>query len=158
MLVSGDIDALISAREPAAFTSGDPAVQRLWPEFQPVEEQYYRETGIFPIMHVIVVRATVLERAPWVAMNLLHAFEQAKANSLSRLGTIVNSAVPLPWIYSAFARARNAFGADVWPYGVDSNRHTLEAFLRFCREQGVAGRQLSVEELFPREVQSMVKV
>jgi 4,5-dihydroxyphthalate decarboxylase len=150
--LAGDLDGIISAREPAGFLARDPKIARLWPEYRSIEEEYYRETGVFPIMHAIVVKAETLSRHPWVAMNLLRAFEEAKTNSLRRLSSIVNSSVAIPWAQEAYHRAQQVLGEDFWPYGIEGNRRTLEAFLQYCREQGVTQRTVSVEELFPREV------
>lgn len=158
MLLAGDLDAIITAREPEGFVAGHPAIARLWPDYRVVEETYYRETGIFPIMHVIVIRDEVLNRAPWVAMNLLRAFEEAKANGLRRLSTIVNSPIAIPWSFHAYQLAQKVFGDDPWPYGLDANRSTLNAFLQYCHEQGVTQRRLSAEELFPDEVTKVFKV
>ncbi len=158
MLLAGELDAIISAREPASFKAGDSRIARLWPDYRPMEETYFRETGIFPIMHVMVVRNETLSRHPWVAMNLLRAFEQAKANSLEHLSSIVHSPLPIPWSQDAYRSAVAVLGEDLWPYGIEANRRTLEAFLQFCAEQGVTQRTLSVEELFPREVSKIYKV
>lgn len=158
MLLSGDVDAVISAREPADFMIGDPRIIRLWPDSQELEAKYYKDTGIFPIMHVMVIKNDVLDRYPWVATNLLRAFEEAKTNSLHRLSSIVHSSLPLPWVYQAYQRARQVFGENFWPYGVEANRPTLTSFLQFCHEQGISQRPLTVEELFPREVSKAFKV
>lgn len=158
MLLAGDLDAIITAREPASFVAGDAAIARLWPDYRSMEQSYYEATGIFPIMHVIVVRNEVLDRAPWVAMNLLRAFEEAKANSLKRLSTIVNSPVAIPWSLKAYQLAQKVFGDDPWPYGLEANRKTLDAFLQYSHEQGVTQRRLFAEELFPDEVTKVFKV
>jgi 4,5-dihydroxyphthalate decarboxylase len=158
MLLAGDLDAIISAREPAAFAAGDSRIARLWPDYQPVEEAYFQETGIFPIMHVIVIRNEVLDRHRWVPMNLLSAFEEAKRNSLQRLSSIVRSSIPVPWSQEAYHRARRLFGPNLWPYGVEPNRLVLESFLRYASEQGVTRRILTLDELFPREVTQYFKV
>ena len=122
------------------------------------EEAHFRKSGIFPIMHVIALRREVLDEHPWVAMNLLKAFDQAKARSLARLADITASHAPLPWLAEYVARMQGLFGADPWPYGIEPNRRTLEAFLAYAWEQGVCHRELAPEDLFPREVQSAVKV
>ena len=158
MLLAGEIDGIISAREPASFLAHHPGIARLWPEYRAIEEDYYRQTGIFPIMHVIVVKNEVLDTHPWVAMNLLRAFDQARQNSLKRLSSIVNSAVAIPWAQQAFHHATSVFGNDLWPYGIEPNRPTLNAFLQFCAEQGVTSRPLTVDQLFPREVSQVFKV
>jgi 4,5-dihydroxyphthalate decarboxylase len=158
MLLAGELDGIISAREPASFKAGNPGIARLWPDYRSLEESYYRETGIFPIMHTIVIKKETTDRYPWVAMNLLQAFEEAKSNSLARLSSIVNSPIPVPWSYDSYEQAVEILGKDLWPYGIEANRRTLDAFLQFCAEQGVTTRRLGIEELFPSEVTKIFKV
>ncbi len=157
MLADGQIDAAITAREPDAFVKGDPRIVRLWPDPRALEEAYYRETGVFPIMHVIAIKAPVLDRYPWVAMNLFKALEESKANALRHLGRAVTSRLPFAWAYNAIAHAQKVFGEDCWPYGIEPNRKTLEAFLQYSFEQGVTARKLEPEDLFPREVQKFTR-
>jgi 4,5-dihydroxyphthalate decarboxylase len=152
LLLAGDLDGIISAREPTAFLARDPKIARLWPDYRSIEESYYRDTGVFPIMHVIVIKNEVLSRNPWIAMNLFRAFSDAKTNSLKRLSSIVNSSVAIPWMHQAYDHAKNIVGEDFWPYGIEGNQRTLEAFLQYCKEQGVTQRTVSIEELFPREL------
>jgi 4,5-dihydroxyphthalate decarboxylase len=158
LLLAGEIDGIISAREPAAFLTRDPRITRLWPAYQEVEETYYRETEIFPIMHAIVVKKETLERHPWIAMNLFRAFEEAKKNSLRRISSIVNSRVAIPWSHRAYDHAQSVLGDDFWPYGIEANLRTLEPFVQFCFEQGLTQRKLQVSELFPRELTKFYKV
>jgi 4,5-dihydroxyphthalate decarboxylase len=158
MLLSGDLDAIVSAREPAAFLAGDSRVKRLWPECRLIEEAYYRATGIFPIMHVMVIKSAALDQNPWIAMNLFKAFEEAKRNSLRGLASVTTSRIPVPWSQYALRDAQKVFGEDCWPYGLDPNRRTLESFLQYCCEQGVTDRRMQIEELFPREFGTSVKV
>jgi len=158
MLLTGDVDAIISAREPAAFLAGDPRVGRLWPDYRPIEQAYYRETGIFPIMHVIAIKAATFDRNPWIAMNLFKAFEEAKANSLKQLASGVTSRLPIPWFHHAAVEAGRILGDDLWPYGIEPNRRTLEAFLLYCHEQGVTKCKVQIEELFPPEVGKFFKI
>ncbi len=152
LLLAGDLDAAISARPPAAFLAGDPRMVRLWPNYRELEESYYRETGVFPIMHAIVIKSAVLKQHPWVATNLFSAFEQAKKNSLAALADSATARLPFAWAHDAFERARAIFGPDPWPYGIEPNRKTLEAFLQYSHEQGTTDRKVEIEELFPREV------
>jgi 4,5-dihydroxyphthalate decarboxylase len=158
LLLSGDLDGIISAREPAGFLARDPRIARLWPDYRLIEETYYRQTGVFPIMHAIVIRNETLSRHAWIAMNLFRAFDEAKNNSLRRLSSIVNSRVAIPWLHEAYDHAREILGDDFWPYGIEANRRTLNAFLQYCREQGLTARTVAVEELFPREVSKFFKV
>jgi len=158
MLADGEIDALHTARTPSTFYSRPDDVKRLFPDFVPVEKDYYRRTGIFPIMHVVAMRRDVHERHPWLAMNLYKAFDEAKTRSVERLSDVTASYVPLPWTPSHLDAARALLGPDPWPYGVEPNRVTLDAFLRYAFEQGVCHRLLTAEELFPPEVATRYKV
>lgn len=148
MLLSGEVDAVLSAHAPAAVEAGDPRVARLFPNYREVEETYWRRTQVFPIMHVVAIRREVTERFPWVAMNLLKAFEEAKRRSVHRLADFTASRYPVPWIADIAPRAAAAFGGDPFSYGIEANRMTLETFLRWAFEQGVCRRRLAPEELF----------
>ncbi len=158
MLLAGEIDAVMSARPPAPFTERHPNVVRLFPDFRAAEEAYWHKTRVFPIMHVVAIKSAVLAEHPWVAMNLLKAFEKAKNRSLARALDATASHFPLPWGFALAAEARALFGEDFWPYGIEPNRLTLEAFLRFAYEQGVCHRPLTPEELFPAAVQSRYRI
>jgi 4,5-dihydroxyphthalate decarboxylase len=155
MLLAGDLDAVLSARPPRSLGSG---IQRLFPDYQTAEEAYYKQTGVFPIMHVIVLRSDVLGRHPWLAMNLYKAFEEAKRRSIERLSDITASHAPFAWLAPSAERMKALFGEDFWPYGLDRNRKTLQAFVDFAFEQGVCHRQLALEELFPKQVLTSFKV
>jgi 4,5-dihydroxyphthalate decarboxylase len=109
-------------------------------------------------MHVLALRREVLDRDPWVAMNLLKAFEEAKRRSLARLGDVTASHAPLAWLGDYVSQLGRVFGDDPFPYGLEPNRRTLEAFLQFAFEQGVCHRKLSPEELFPPQVLTSFKV
>jgi len=154
MLLSRELDAVLSARPPQPFVDGHPDIVRLFPDFQKAEEDYFRQTGIFPIMHVIVIRTEVLEHYPWVAMNLFKAFEEAKNRSLKRALDFSASRFPIPWASEYASRAAKLLGKDFWPYGIEPNRTTLSCFLQYAYEQGVCHRLMTPEELFPKTVQS----
>ncbi|MDR5836529.1 4,5-dihydroxyphthalate decarboxylase [Caballeronia sp. LZ034LL] len=158
MLLADDIDAIFSARPPAPPPGHSDEIVRMFEPFEPVERAYFSATGIFPIMHLIVLRREVFERHRWIAGNLLKAFTQAKANSLQRLADITCSHFPLPWMNARADEARALFGGDPWPYGVEPNRITLDAFLRYAHEQGVCHRRLAPEDLFPIEMSAAVRV
>ena len=158
MLLAGELDAVLSARAPAPFVAGDPRVRRLFAAPREAELAYVRKTGIFPIMHVVALRRELFERHRWLAMNLYKAFEEARRRSLARLADVTASHLPLPWIPDELDRARELFGADPWPYGIEGNRTTLDAFLSYAFEQGVCRRKLEAEMLFPAEVQQSFRV
>jgi 4,5-dihydroxyphthalate decarboxylase len=158
MLVSGDVDAVLSAAPPACFEERHPNIGRLFENYREVEAAYYRETSIFPIMHVVTIRRELYDRHPWIAMNLLKAFEEAKQRSIARALDIKAPRFPIPWSYDNARQAQTMFGTDYWPYGIEANRPTLKAFLRYAFEQGVCHRLLEVEELFPKSVRSSFKI
>ena len=160
MLLAGDIDALISARPPRAFLDGDTRIERLIPDYRRQEQDYFRRTGIYPIMHTVAIRRDTYDKHPWAAMNLLNGFEAAKKRSVARLTSVTHSQIPVPWIYDTVPElAADIFpGGDYWPYGIEPNRPTIEAFLRFCHDQGLCHRKLEPEDLYPEEVQSVFRV
>lgn len=146
MLVEGELDAVLSAHPPDCFEQGDGTVVRLFRDAAGVEREYHARTGIFPIMHTVVIRAEVVEANPWVPANLYTAFQEAKRRSLTRIRDMTISRYPVPWLPDQLAGT--APDGDPWPYGVEENRITLEAFLGFAHEQGVLRAPLRAEQLF----------
>jgi 4,5-dihydroxyphthalate decarboxylase len=155
MLLAGELDAVLSARPPRGLGEG---IRRLFPDYEAAEEAYFRETGVFPIMHVIVIKTEVLSRHPWLAMNLYKAFDEAKRRSIERLSDITASHAPFAWLAPYAERMKALFGDDFWPYGLEKNRKTLQAFVDFAFEQGVCHRKVALEELFPKQVLTSFKV
>lgn len=151
MLEKGEIDALIAPRMPSCFVNGSPNVRRLFEDYPKVEREYYERTGIFPIMHTIVIRQGVYEANRWVARNLFAAFEEAKAIALDQAYNSVVLKYALPWMISAIEEQRSVFGPDPWPYGVGPNLKTIETFVQYSYEQGLIKRRMDVEELFAAE-------
>jgi len=150
MLASGELDAAISARDP-----GGP---RMFSDYRGLELDYFKKTRIFPIMHVIALRREAYERDRWIAMNLFKAFEDAKRLSQARITEIGLSHLPMPWLAEHARRWRETAGEDFWPYGIEPNRPTLEAFVQYAFEQGVATRRLELEELFAPETLARAKI
>jgi 4,5-dihydroxyphthalate decarboxylase len=153
MLVEGELDAVLSAHPPQLFLDGDARISRLFPEYQEVEEAYFSDTGIYPIMHTVVIKRTSFEANPWIARNLFNAFDAAKARSVARLHDLNVSQIALPWLPKLAERfGRQIFAdSDYWPYGIRQNRTTIEAFLKFCFDQGLTARHLAPEEIFAAE-------
>jgi len=160
MLAEGEIDACLHADLIDPIVNGDPRVGRLFENYAEVERAYFRRTGIYPIMHTVAIRRDTYEKYPWSAMNLLNGFEAAKKRSCARLASVTHSQIPVPWIYDTVADlTREMFpGGDYWPYGIEPNRPTIEAFLRFCYDQGLCHRRLEPEDLYPEEVQTVFRV
>jgi 4,5-dihydroxyphthalate decarboxylase len=160
MLVSGEIDAAITARPPRCFDSGDVRVRRLFGDYRTHDQTYFRETGIFPIMHVLALRRDLYEANPWIARNLFEAFEQAKCAAIERLRNMQTSYLPTAWAPGDFDDVSRLIFAQSkpWPYGLKDNRTTLDPFLAYCHEQGITARWLTSDELFPKELRFEVIV
>lgn len=146
VMASGRIDATAGTRPPR----GPVPMRRLFPDVREVEADYYRRTGIFPIMHVLAIRRPVYEANRWLPLNLMQAFERAKACAYERLHQ-VSGIYALPWLNSELQHTREVFGDDPYPYGVAANRASLEAATLFSYEQGLSQRRLGIEELFAPE-------
>ena len=158
MLASGEIDAAITARAPVAFAQPDGPIVRLFPNYRAEEERLFRQTGVFPIMHLLTIRRTVFEQYPWVAMNLFKAFTESKRRCFERLRDFTCARAPLPWIAAMVEEIVAAHGEDPYPYGIDANLPTIEAFCRHAHEQGITQRRLTPEDLFPPEVRATARV
>jgi 4,5-dihydroxyphthalate decarboxylase len=148
MLEAGDLDALFSPSTPSVFRAGSPHIARLFPDFPRVEADYYRRTGIFPIMHTVVLRREVYEHYPWAALNLYNAFLQAKQVALEALHETDVLAVSLAWMAGYAEQEAALAGSHLWDDGFAANRPVLEALKGYLAEQGLLEREFSVEEAF----------
>jgi len=148
MLAAGELDALILPRTPSCFTRGAANVGRLWPDYRTAEQDYYRRTGLHPIMHVLGVKTALAEKYPWLPGNLHKAFSQAKELAIADLERLITLYVTLPWLGAELEATRAVLGHDIWPYGVQANRKDIETLLRYSHEQGLAQKLQTVEELF----------
>ena len=157
MLASGEVDAAMTARVPVSFAEKKHPIVRLWPDFRAEEARYFKATGIFPIMHLMVMRRAAFERYPWIAMNLFKAFDEAKKRSLERVRDLTATRIPLPWCPTLAEEFDETFGEDPFPYGLEPNRVTLDAFLRFSHDQGLTAQRLKPDDLFPAEVRATFK-
>ncbi len=158
LLATGEIDCALIARPPDCFRQGHPDIERLFPNYWDMEEDYYKRTRVWPIMHIIVVQKHILDANPWVARNLLNAFVESKRRSLERLLDPAVSRYPLAWLPSYARKMQSMFDGDPFPYGIEENRPTLEQFMRYTFEQGIAKRHVKPEEIFPKGVMTMVRV
>jgi 4,5-dihydroxyphthalate decarboxylase len=147
LLASGEIDALIGSRRP--LTLGvHPDVARLFPDFREIERDFYQQTKIFPIMHLVAIRKDVYEAHPWVANSLYKAFVEAKNWSLARMHFSGSTSTMMPWHAAAVDEIDEIFGGDPWPYGVEPNRPTLDAFMKMLVEQDFIERPIPIDDLF----------
>ncbi len=156
LLAAGEIDCAIIARPPTCFLEGYPDVVRLFPDHLEMEEQYYRRTGVWPIMHIIAMQKRILDENPWVARNLFNAFQESKRRSLERLLDPAVSRYPLAWLPTYARKMRDLFGGDPFPYGIEENRATWEQMALYTYQQGIAHRQFKPEEIFPEGIMTKV--
>jgi 4,5-dihydroxyphthalate decarboxylase len=151
MLEAGEIDALISADVPKCILEKSPKVGQLFPDYQAVEREYYERTGIFPIMHTVVIRKDLLEQHPELANAAYQGFCDAKKAAMDRYqhGLIFhNMDVMFPWFSELIDHDRTLLGEDWWPYGIEANRKAIELILRYHFEQGVTDRLFTIEDIF----------
>ena len=151
MLERGEIDALISADAPKAILEGSPKVGRLFEDYEAVERDYYRRTGIFPIMHTVVVTRELADEYPNLVKAVYRAFCTAKDRMQEQYVkgmTFNNMSIMLPWFSNLIDEDRALLGDDWWPYGIQRNRSAIDVVLRYHHEQGLTKRRLTIEDVF----------
>ena len=146
MLVEGRLQGLIYPELPPSFRSGDPRIARLFADAKTEEQHYFAATGIFPIMHTVVIREDLLAQYPWLAMNVVQAFRRSKARAWRQMED--PRRVSLAWFREALEEQRTVLGSDPWPYDLPANRAGLEALCGYAHTQGLTSRRLPVDELF----------
>ena len=151
MLERGEIDALIAADIPKCVLQQSPRVGRLFEDYEGVEKDYFRRTGIFPIMHAVAVKRELAEAKPEIVRAVYDGFCAAKdqmAEHYVKAMTFNNMTVMLPWLTKLIGDNRDVLGQDWWPYGIKANRAALDAVLRYHHEQGLTRRRYAIEEVF----------
>src|SRR5262245_13556312 len=147
MLAEGEIPAMLSPEIPRRFLEGDKRIVRLFPNYKEVELAYFRRTGIFPIMHVTTIKRQIVEKHPWVATNLVKAFEAAKQLAYRRIAN--PRMVPIAWVRTALEEQEEVLGPDPWAYGLTpANRNNLETVQRYTFQQGMIGKIQPLDALF----------
>ena len=158
MLDRGEIQGFIAPRPPSGSAATNPNVGWLFPDPTATAKDYFRETGIFPIMHVVGIKKTLLDQHPWLAYAVYKAFEESKRHALARLADTSATKVTLPFVEEQLKAAKATMGEDYWSYGVQQNRDTLEAFVRHHHGQGLSARLMSIDELFHSSTYETVKI
>ena len=146
MLCRGDLEAVIYPEILPSVAKGSSQIRRLFTDSKQAEMEYYRRTGIFPIMHTVLIHMRIVERHPWVPANLLKAFRSAKEHAYAQLEDPRRFA--LVWVRELLEEQRQLMGSDPWPYNLTDNRLALETLVRYSFEQGLLKRKPSVEGLF----------
>ena len=157
MLAEGELDAVIHSSIIKPLAARDPRVGRLFPDFKAEEIAFYKKTGIFPIMHVMGIKQEIVDRHPWVPINMFHAFQKAKAIAMARMAN--PRIVPLAWYREAWEEQEEILGPDPWEYGLgERNRHNIETLAGYSHEQGLAGRLWLPGEIFAPEATEDVRI
>jgi len=148
LLESGEVDALFHAVEPRAYIQGHPKVGRLFPDYRTVERTYFSKTGIFPIMHAVAIKKSLVKENPWLVEAVFRAYSQSKQMVYDYMAKAAGLRDSLPWFGQEFEETRSLMGDNYYSYGIESNRKTLEALFRYSHKQGLCSKELTIEELF----------
>ena len=148
LLESGEVDALFHAGEPRAYIEGHPKVGRLFPDYRSIEREYFSKTGIFPIMHAVAIKMSLVKENPWLIDAVFKAYSQSKQKAYDYMAKAAWLRDSLPWFGQEFEETRALMGNNYYSYGIEPNRKTLEALFRYSHQQGLCNRKLTVEELF----------
>jgi len=149
LMASGELDVLVSHRVPKPFAARDGSMKRLFPDLEAAEAEYARAFGCLPALHLMALKAARAEADPALPARLLAAFTRAKDLALASLRDTSCYHASLPSLIQAVERAEAALGADFFAYGLERHRASIDAFCRYCHEQGLTRRRLSAAELFP---------
>lgn len=153
LLTLGELDGLIGPKAPSALKTHPQTVGRLFPDYRSVETEYFYRTQIYPMMHHVVIRREIYDENPWLPEVLANAFSEAKAVGLKRLWDYDKPAVMHPWIIDEMNKLRDTLGvSDPFAYGIPANLDALNTLLRYCRDQGLTPKKLSVEDIYVSEI------
>ncbi len=146
MLVRGALGAVIYPENLPSFASGHPNVRRLFEDYKAEEIRYYRKTGVFPIMHTVVIRRELVDRHPWLPQSALKGFEASKRRAYRRM--LDPRRISLAWVLPLMEEQRMVMGEDPWPYTLEANRTALETLIGYAFEEGCIAARPAVDELF----------
>jgi len=158
LLRAGELDALFTARAPSSYLAGEPHIARLFPDTRAAEKAYFKKTGLFPIMHLIGIRKSLVAQYPWLPVSVYKAFCEAKALAMTDLTDVNALMVTLPWLEAETKETIATMGADFWKYGVHENMREIEALTQYVYEQGLLDRKVKVDELFAASTFDISKI
>ena len=147
LLLDGKIDAIMTPEVPAEYAAGHPGIRRLFPDARAEQAAYFRKTGIYPITHTVVMHQNLAREKPWVAERLVGAFRDAQ-RLIDNYYSVDPKRLSLPGAAFIVEEERRDYGPEPWSQGVPGNRHTVETFVRYAREQGYIDREIPIEEFF----------
>jgi len=158
MLRDGELDALFTARPPSSFLKGEPHIKRLFSDVRGAEQHYWREHQLFPIMHLVGIKKSLVEAHPWLATSVYKAFCEAKDIATRDLHDVNALITTLPWVDEEARATEALMGKDFWRYGVHESAREIEALTSYAYEQGLTARKVGIEELFARSTYEVSKV
>jgi 4,5-dihydroxyphthalate decarboxylase len=158
MLAEGSLVGFIGPRAPSCFERGDPNVGWLFADPAAAAADWYRRKRIFPIMHLMGVRRTLVEQHPWLPVAITKAFDRARDLTITRLADPGAPQVTLPFLDESVHAAQRLMGRNYWPYGVDENRETLAYFADHHHRQGLSPRTMEVDEMFHPSTAEFFKI
>jgi 4,5-dihydroxyphthalate decarboxylase len=148
LLISGGCDALITAITPRAFQQGNPMIKQLFADVRAVEQNYFRRTRVFPIMHLVAIRSDAIRANRGLPKAVFEMYSKAKQLAYDKLKSTTALKVSLPWLNQEFEDTRRLMGGNFWSYGIEANRKELELVMRYAYEQGLVKHHLKFEQLF----------
>ncbi len=148
MLADGEIDAIFSARPPSCFLKGAPNVGRLFADTRAVEQAYYKKSGVYPLMHAVGIRNSLVAAHPWMARAVFDGFLKAREAAIADLQKLAAFSVTLPWVEAEYRATQAVLGKDIWPYGLEENRKAIDTLCRYLHEQGFTRQRMAAAELF----------
>jgi 4,5-dihydroxyphthalate decarboxylase len=154
LFIAGELDAIISPEPPFVFQDGSGQIKRLFGAPGSAERAYYQKTGLFPIMHMIGIRKSLIKAHPGLATDIHNAFVAARRMTMEDMKITARASanrVNLPWFSAEWEATVELMGAEFWPYGIAENRSDLNAMCRYSFEQHLSPRQLDTDELFASE-------
>ena len=157
MLDEGALDACITPLLPSVYAHRSPSVRRLFENFREVEKDFYKRTGVFPIMHTLAMKTSLYEKYPWVSQSLYKAFSKSKEEAIKKLYDTNALRITLPWVVAEVEEEAKFLGDDIWPFGVEPNRKTIQTFISYLDQQGLLERPVTIEELFAPNTFDMYK-
>ncbi|WP_310821337.1 ABC transporter substrate-binding protein [Stratiformator vulcanicus] len=148
LLLEGAVDAIFHPAEPRAYVKRHPKVRRLFGDCRAVEQRYFKKTGIYPIMHLVAIRRELAEQQPWLPKAIFNAYCKSKQLDYEESRRIRWAYSSLPWYGQEFNETVEFMGPNFYSYGIPKNRKALETVFRYLHKQGLAERELKIEEVF----------
>ncbi|HUY06922.1 MAG TPA: hypothetical protein VMU99_06655 [Acidimicrobiales bacterium] len=148
LLLDGKLDAVLSPNVLPSVSSRDQRTGRVYRDYCSEEQRYYRETGIFPISHVVTLKREFVERYPDAPVALLKAYREARDIAIERISGSDPVILTISWAAYHLAQQQELMGEHYWPYNIEDNRTSLEAMLEYSYQQGITSSKLDVMSFF----------